>query len=159
MIHPIITARRIMASRWDMILPVDVSSIAAQLGISVCFVSMDDDRVSAIARVKNRKREILINHDIEMHRVCFSIAHAMYHLLNSGDRDSEFVDYAENYSAVITDPDEKAANTFASRIIAPEHAMKILVQRRGVTSVNELAIAFNCAPVLVNNVIEGMRWG
>lgn len=63
MIHPIITARRIMASRWNMILPVDVSSIAAQLGISVCFVSMDDDRVSAIARVKNRKREILINHN------------------------------------------------------------------------------------------------
>ncbi|MGY2437146.1 hypothetical protein ACW4FQ_28805, partial [Escherichia coli] len=73
MIHPIITARRIMASRWNMILPVDVSSIAAKLGISVCFVSMDDDRVSAIARVKNRKREILINHNVEMHRVCFSI--------------------------------------------------------------------------------------
>lgn len=159
MIHPIITARRIMSSRWDMTLPVDVSSISANLGISISFVSMDDDRVSAVARVKNRKREILINHNVDMHRVCFSIAHAIYHLLDSGERDAEYVDFAENYSSVIEDPVERAANTFASLIIAPERAVKVLVQRRGVTSVNELAMAFNCAPVLVNNVIKGLHWG
>ena len=154
MLHPILAARRVLTQNWDMKIPVDVSSIANRLGISIIFVSMDDDNVSAIARVKDKKREILINQNIEMHRVCFCIAHSTYHLLNCGEGDVEYVDFVVSYLTTVSDPLEKAANAFAARIIAPERAVKVLVQRKGVTSINELAVAFNCSPVLVTSVIR-----
>jgi len=158
MCDPIKTARQVLRKGWDLRLPVDVSSIANSIGIIVSFSDLKDDNVTAVSRVVSERCYIVINQNVEMHKVSFIIAHAMYHLLQNRGGDAEYVDCASDYFEGVVDSEQRRANAFASRIIAPERALKILVQRKGVTSVNSLANCFNCAPALVNKVISGIRW-
>lgn len=120
-------------------LPIDPFLIAEKEGISVVPLEKGDRRLSGA--VLPETKTIFYNPDDSRVRRRFTVAHELGHLcLNHG---FAFRDPSQNFSRFHYDINEVEANKFAAELLIPEAAIKILIDKRGITDAERLAKIFD----------------
>ncbi len=148
--------RSLSIPREQAVNPFDVSQ---SLGIDVWF--MDTPSLEGMFTRSPDPRIILPswNHR-PFGRICFSCAHELGHAqLEHGNRIDEYIDDPPESK----DPEEIAANVFASSLLMPRPAVLRAFEERGTTPVTAtpiqlLTIAFELA-VGLEALVKHMRWG
>ncbi|MFQ2011796.1 ImmA/IrrE family metallo-endopeptidase [Aeromonas veronii] len=141
--------RNLLNNFWDRRLPVEPINFARALGYEVVNITpFDPDPqnrgISGYAAVENGRPVVAYCSSEHPNRQRFTIAHEIgHHLLGHTQNGRCLRDSPSNYSANLNHSIEAEANEFAAQLLMPEEAVRILIERRGVTSVTELAKAFN----------------
>ncbi len=125
--------------------PVDVTTLAERLGISVVAQPMEE-AVSGVLVVRDGRAAIGVNQAHHPHRQRFTIAHELGHyLLHSGDTrlfvDAGLTFYRDDSSADGTYAQEIEANAFAAELLMPEHLLKQCLGNQKVDLHDDLAVA------------------
>lgn len=136
---------QILEQHWDWSLPVNVSVIAEGLGIEVGHISTEDNDLSGLAEITSEgKRVIRSARHESQNRQRFTLAHEIgHHMLGHVTKDnSQCRDNVNNFSSEVHSSLEQQANNFSAQLLMPEEALKIMIFRKGVTDIGELARNF-----------------
>ncbi|MFM5781480.1 ImmA/IrrE family metallo-endopeptidase [Aeromonas caviae] len=136
---------------WDRRLPVEPVHFAHALGYEVVSISPFDTNpenqgISGYASMVNGNPVVAYHSTEHPNRQRFTIAHEIGHHLLGHVRANAgrcLRDHPSSYTANNNTYIEAEANEFAAQLLMPEEAVRILIERRGVTSITELARAFN----------------
>lgn len=134
-----VAARALLERTWDMTLPVDVESIAKQLGLTISNAPLG----FASGKLDVDENTIYVNQNEAEVRRRFTIAHELGHYVlghgsafrNAKSTSESFkqpVDWARYYA------NEIAANKFAAELLMPAEAIKVLFDRMNITSSAQL---------------------
>jgi len=118
-----------LLKRFGATVPVDVYTMAQELGVAVVEESLDDS-VSGFLVVKNDKGIIAVNKNHHTNRRRFSIAHELGHFVLHRKQAKLFVTnvyYRNGSSEKGVDPKEIQANAFAAALLMPENTLRELV--------------------------------
>ncbi|WP_421292117.1 ImmA/IrrE family metallo-endopeptidase [Aeromonas veronii] len=141
--------RHLLNNVWDRRLPVEPVQFAHALGYDVVIINPVESNpqnqgISGYAAVENGRPVVAYSLSEHPNRQRFTIAHEIgHHLLGHTQNGRCLRDGPGNYSTNINYSIEAEANEFAAQLLMPEEAVRILIERRGVTNVTELANAFN----------------
>jgi Zn-dependent peptidase ImmA (M78 family) len=108
--------------------PIDVLALCKRLGIDVVLEELEDE-ISGIL-VLQQKPAIAVNRSHSRARQRFTIAHEIGHfVLHKTGKDAVFVDRAaihfrNQVSSTGVDPNEVAANNFASALLMPQRMLE-----------------------------------
>lgn len=111
-------------------LPVDVESVARQLGVRIVRRQLEDE-VSAVLVIHNDEASIGVNARHHLNRQRFSIAHELAHYLLHRDEARVFVDstltfYRDQRSSYGLYEQEVEANAFAAELLMPTNLIRQL---------------------------------
>lgn len=150
-------AINILNQYWDEKIPVDLVNIAKAMGVSVVERNLSPNTAGVIYYDGD-----LVNIDININnnlvRKRFTLAHELGHLqlghlqnCNPKFRvdDNHFYSNEENC-------DERDANNFAIELLIPEEAIKLLVRKKSVTSIDELSSYFLASKLAVGYRIQNL---
>lgn len=141
--------RDLLDAHWDRLLPVQPEAFARGLGYEIKTISnidLDPENrgYSGYAKIENGRKIIAVNRSEHPNRQRFTIAHEIgHHLLGHTQSGRCLRDNPNNYSSRVGNSIEAEANEFAAQLIMPEEAVRVLIERRGLTDVRELATAFS----------------
>lgn len=139
------TAQAVLGSYWDGLLPVKPDAIAQRLGIEVHPLRQNSE-MSGLAEIRPDGRKIIAyNPNERQYRTRFTIAHELaHHLLgHTAQYDRCFRDYSDASHQYENRWIETEANRFAAELLMPGEALKVLIERRGITEIRELAHIFD----------------
>ncbi|ECI2307723.1 ImmA/IrrE family metallo-endopeptidase [Salmonella enterica] len=154
---PVKAARRLLAGVWDgktsLSLPIDPRVMAKKEGVRVIADSaLSADSISGEFNFENGVPVIRYNPHDSLKRQRFTIAHELGHFaLNHGHA---FRDNKKNFSLNNFDLQEVAANKFAAELLMPEIAVRILVNKRKITDIEELARLFDVSVIAIKYRLE-----
>ncbi len=140
---------QILQKHWNWSLPVDVEDIAKRLEIEVGSISpfsSDERSLSGVAEINSDGKRIIRRATHESpNRQRFTLAHELgHHMLGHVTKENhQCRDNVNNFSSEVHNYLEKDANNFAAQLLMPEEALRIMIFRKGVTDVNELAMNFH----------------
>ena len=109
-------------------LPVDIESLLINNGILTVFTKMSQDFNGMCLKYNEETNFILINSDMVVGQLNFTIAHELYHLFVQEKKEFKV------HSCEVTDPQspiERHANTFASYFLLPRAGVLEVMQRTG----------------------------
>lgn len=154
---PASTAKEYLDAYWDWKLPVKPEEIARKAKV---FVQKDERLVgkglSGAFFLDNATPTILVNPQEPLIRQRFTIAHELGHFaLQHGNA---FRDPISNYSSQAADPREVSANKFAAELLMPAFAVGFLIQKKGITRLDELANAFQVSQVAMKFRLSNLGW-
>lgn len=137
------TAKDVLDTHWDGVLPVRPIAIARQLGIDV-FKSSDLGHSGQINLGKDGETPIIVFNDSEaLVRQRFTVAHEIGHFALGHLNGSKqmFRDDSRNFSTFQYDTREVEANQFAAAFLMPSEVVRLAVQQ-GTRSISALAELF-----------------
>ena len=137
---------RAIVKEYQQRIPVDVKSLAQDLGATVRYVYGWPDDTSGVIRVDGRNGgsggySIQVNGDHHPNRQRFTIAHEIAHIVLHKHLIGEGITTNGLYRSGLSNTVEWAANRAAGNILMPRAKIKELLDQ-GVESVDELAIRF-----------------
>ncbi|MGL5948226.1 MAG: ImmA/IrrE family metallo-endopeptidase [Aeromonas sp.] len=157
----LLSADQVLERYWNRQLPVDPRQIAQALGIwTYARHSHElDPGVSGYAHYANGRQEIAFNVDESPTRQRFTIAHEIAHHLLGHTLDGVYLlDNASHYRASTENEVEAQANQFATQLLIPRQALQILIERRGITQLVELARALHVSEAAVYQRLQQLGW-
>lgn len=121
-------------------IPVDPVEIARSMGVTVRPGNASELNKASGWYRNNGIPTIIYNTAESKVRQRFTIAHELgHHVLDHGPRPRDTISAFEDPY----DPYEIEANQFAAELLMPDFALKILIEKKNVTSLKSLATAFN----------------
>ena len=136
-----ISVKRVLDAHWDRHLPVDPVKIASKLGYLIKpLTGWDSIHTSGMACDENGQKVIYIKSDEHHQRKRFTIAHEIgHHFLGH----TAGGNHCRDNEQTLRTPTEIQANEFAAELLMPEDVVEMLVKRKGITSIDELAQIFD----------------
>lgn len=142
--------RNILDTHWNWHLPVQVEDIATKLGIQLGTLNpfKEEHRgLSGLAELNEHGQRIaLYNPNDCENRKRFTIAHEIgHHIMNHlTDARPRFRDNANqgsfNSNSIVWE--EREANNFAAQLLMPKVALEFMINQKGITQIDELALEF-----------------
>ena len=149
--NPAAEAKAVLARYWSGRIPVDVESIARQLGADVQYGDLAG--LSGEVALQNRVPVIKVNSNDSLTRQRFTIAHELGHLMLGHLSDGrKFRDPSKNYTLGSYDPKERDANYFAAALLMPDDAVRAYAAGMDSPTATTLANAFG-----VSNAAMGIK--
>ena len=143
-----LAVRNLLDAYWDHRLPVNPEDFAEALGYEIRPFDAscrEFQGLSGMAAEEHGRKIIYVNRADHKNRQRFTIAHELgHHLLghtHGGCR--QFRDSPLDYSTMSHSWLETDANKFAAELLMPSEAITVLVERRGITEVRQLANIFD----------------
>lgn len=150
---PAVAAREVLKVFWDgASLPIDPGRIASDMGIRVYARGGADDPYdfSGYFRWVGDQPIIEYHREDSLVRRRFTVAHELGHYVLQ-HRDAPR-DVPDNFGASVRDPQEQAANQFATELLMPADLVRRLVLSGSMSSVQDIANA-----LLVSKVVLSYR--
>lgn len=146
-------------------LPVDVKSIAEQLGVEVriqplCFHPDPELRTaSGAACIENGRRVIFVNSSDSPARQRFTLAHELaHHVIGHTENGRRFRDTMKSSDyAFQADPNEIEANRFAAELLMPADSVISAFSSNEVSSLSELASLFGVSEAAMRVRAKNLR--
>jgi len=149
--NPAAEAKAVLARYWNGRIPVDVESIARQLGADVQYGDLGG--LSGEVALQDRVPVIKVNSNDSLTRQRFTIAHELGHLMLGHLADGKkFRDPSKNYTLGNYDPKERDANYFAAALLMPDDAVRAYAAGMDSPTATTLANAFG-----VSNAAMGIK--
>jgi len=156
-------ATEVLNQFWkDERLPVNLHYIAEAMGVNVIESVLSPDCSGVIIRSAiDNIVNININKKDALVRKRFTLAHELGHLklghLSEGT-DSMFrmVDTPKEFYSDQTDIKERDANNFAIELLTPEDAIKFLILKRNMTSIEKLTQCFGISKIALNYRLKNL---
>ncbi|WP_328828478.1 MULTISPECIES: ImmA/IrrE family metallo-endopeptidase [unclassified Streptomyces] len=132
-------ADRLLAEAGEILPPVNVERLAAQLGVVVSRSSFKDGDVSGmLVRQDGQSPVVGVNDSHSSHRQRFTIAHELGHFLLHPGREVVLdrpvrVNLRDKTSSMATDREEIEANAFAASVLMPAGLVRSELERLPVT--------------------------
>lgn len=140
-------AESVLRSYWNGLLPVKPDVIAEKMGIEVRPLDPSwDSRLSGIAETTPYGVKIIGYNPNDYHgRIRFTIAHELGHhvLGHTAKNGTCYRDTPDNYSSHEDKWLELDANKFAAEILMPHDAVRVMIERKGISDTYELARIFD----------------
>jgi Zn-dependent peptidase ImmA (M78 family) len=153
-------AKKVLASHWSGVLPVDPGSIAEALGVTLIPKGSQFSPWEYSGYF--RKHDLAYNGPvIEYNRADplvrrrFTVAHELGHYVLGHDNAPR--DDAASFGASVRSPVERAANQFAAELLMPEDAVKKLALSGRMASVEQMAEAFKVSKVAMNYRLSNLN--
>ena len=146
--NPAAEAKAVLARYWNGRIPVDVESIAQQMGVKVEALNPfaeggSSSGISGEIELLKDQPVIRVNPNDSQTRQRFTIAHELGHLALSHLADGKkFRDPSKNYTLGNYDPKERDANYFAAALLMPDDAVRAYAAGMENPSNTTLASAF-----------------
>lgn len=143
-----IAVNEVLRNHWDWKVPVDLKRIAQSLNIRVEPLSQleQQEGISGSAFIDENNRMVAkYSPNESTNRQRFTIAHELGHfLLNHVTRENTRyrADRINSFSSRTFDPSEAEANEFAANVLMPKPAIEHFMNNTELSSVEELASAF-----------------
>lgn len=146
-------ARKVLEQYWDKQFPVDIFSIASQMGVQVKYL----DVLSAYSgkyQMENGIPTCYVDKLDTIERQRFTLAHEIgHHLHNHGE---SFRDTNETMSCWT--PKERVANMFAAEVLMPKAYVDFLIQQKKITHPLTLAEFFKVSPAAMKIRLKETGW-
>lgn len=136
-------AAEFLREYWGMELPVDPKLIAERAGARVYVMPLDG--YSGSFDFEDGVPVIRVNSTEASVRRRFTMAHEVGHFALG--HDARLREGADSFTTTNRDPFEIAANRFAADLLMPEPAIRYLIHKRNITSINALAAAAQVSEV------------
>lgn len=150
------TAKDVLDTHWDGMLPIQPKALAQDMGVRVFGVRGLD--VSGMIELREGKPVITYNLSDVPVRQRFTIAHEIGHyaLGHLGAGTTKFRDPASHFSSSTYKIEEREANRFAANLLMPAAALKFAIERRGMYAIEELAEMFGVSQVAMKYRLENL---
>ncbi|WP_180168345.1 ImmA/IrrE family metallo-endopeptidase [Acinetobacter sp. YH01003] len=152
-------ADTVLKNFWDGFLPVDINSIAEKLDIEVRFLDYDELHLSGKASLENGKRIIYVNPTDSIVRQRFTSSHELaHHLLNHVTPENPcFRDEKHTFNGDYASIQERDANRLGADILMPEYAIRRLIEKENIRTVEGLALKFNVSERAMYYRLKGLN--
>lgn len=152
-------ADTVLKKFWDGFLPVDINSIAEKLDIEVRFLDYDELHLSGKASLENGKRIIYVNPTDSIVRQRFTSSHELaHHLLNHVTPENPcFRDEKHTFNGDYASIQERDANRLGADILMPEYAIRRLIEKENIRTVEGLALKFNVSERAMYYRLKGLN--
>ena len=143
-VNPTAEAKAILARYWNGRIPVDVESIAQQMGVKIETLNpFAAGGISGEIEFLEDQPVIRVNAADPQTRRRFTIAHELGHLaLGHLADEKEFRDPSKNYTLGNYNPKERDANYFAAALLMPDDAVRAYAAGMESPTATTLANAF-----------------
>jgi hypothetical protein len=145
-------ALRIAVSKGLRNIPLDVVGLASSIGLQVEFLLLPDD-VSGFLKRKDGGWAIGVNSRHHPNRQRFTIAHELGHYFLHRDQ-GDFTDHALFRRDLQNDHREYEANSFASKLLMPEHEFRDMAIKH--PNLQEIANYFEVSPAAARFRVDAL---
>lgn len=153
----IMTAKQVLDTYWNSTAPIDPEKIAENIGITVKYMSLNDNISGLIKKNNLQQIEIHVNKHHSEERQRFTIAHELGHYFSTEDFDEyedkdnlleiELLKYRKNDDS---NYEERNASTFASELLMPQIAIDYMLKTGKASTIGELAKIFKVSLSAMN---------
>lgn len=142
------TAKDVLDVHWDGNVPVNIFDISHEMSIKMVL----DDSLDCLAKIKLVNGLPVIwykKHQNEM-VTNFAVSHCVAHFtLGHLSSKTEFKEFAENFSTVVSDLNESDASKFVLDLLIPTRVLMYLIEKNGLTSISGIAKIFKVSEVAI----------
>lgn len=155
------TAESILSQYWDGTIPVNLYSIATQLGVAVMSdpsLAYHDASGHYIPEDNSKSKPATVTYNPHEHpvRQRFTIAHEIgHHALSHGESNR---DTPSNFMSMNPDQKERDANTFAAALLMPTEAIRAMVEVKRITNIERLAELFHVSRPAMTYRLKGLGY-
>lgn len=135
------SAESVLSYYWDGLLPINPNTMARKCNIKTNILNSAPE-LSGVAYIDNNGcKTIGYNPTLPVFRIRFIIAHEIgHHLLGHINEKVSFLnDFIESNYHYENPLIEKEADIFAAKLLIPREAVSVLIERRGITEISDLA--------------------
>lgn len=153
-------AKAILEKYWDGTLPVDVTSIAKQIGITFKTNNKLAASESGYIRIDDDSNVICVINESNIEtRQRFTIAHEIGHFVLGHLQGAKKL-YRDTRKELNGDGDfrEIEANNFAAQLLMPDIVIDWLINEESITSVATLADKLNVSPSAMRYRLKNLGW-
>lgn len=151
---------QLIERHWDRLLPFNAARFASLLGYQVEGFSgtVGSTHVCGYAKASQGQKVIGYNQDEHENRQRFTIAHELaHHLLGHVGAEGSLLDTPAHFSSNVSNDIEAEANAVALQLLMPQNAVRLLIERCGVTSAIDLANAFQVSEAAMVRRLRDMK--